>query len=148
MWHKFYVCRFRNKKHKTPNGYEFIKFGVTRHMNVEDRFNPSIDDGYSKNYEDWEIKCMFSQVYYSKEDAEKEEEFWLKEAFPYKSKYKVWVEKILGIDDPHYYSNSTGITELRLLPINEANQLYRYLHEQKRASKLQNDQQDMQVARL
>jgi hypothetical protein len=90
-------------------------------MNVEDRFNPQVDDGYSKNYKDWSIKVLFSLPCRSKEDAEYLEKLYLEKRFPYKSKYKVWVEDLFGLEDRNYYYDNTGVTELRLLTVEEKN---------------------------
>lgn len=132
MGHKFYICQFDNKKYPTPSGWVFVKFGITHHMDVLKRFDSSIDDGYSKNYSDWNISCKFSILCKSKDHALEMEEFFLQKKYPYKSKYKVWVEKYLGMEDHNQYDNNTGISELRLLPIREAKQLYKRCNQRKK----------------
>lgn len=132
MRHKFYVCEFVNKKFTTPPGKVFVKFGVTHHMDVMNRFNSDINDGYTKNYNDWNIVCKFSIICPTRQHAEQIERYWLECKYPYKSKYKVWVEQVLGIQDKYYYNNSTGITELRLLDKSEAKNVYMMLHRLKK----------------
>lgn len=130
MSYKFYVCEFRNKKYPIPDDRVLVKFGITRHMDVLKRFDPSVNDGYEKNYSDWDIVCKFSQLCLTKEEAEQKETYWLNEKYPKGSKYKVWVESLFGL--PHtYYSNNTGVSELRLLTKKEASWLYWHLHRQK-----------------
>ena len=121
VWYKFYLVLFKNKKHKTPDGKVLVKFGITHHMKVEHRFDPSINDGYTKNYEDWDIKILFSIACKTKQDAEYLENYFLKKKFPYNSDYKVWVEDLFGMEDRNYYYDNTGVTELRLLSEKEKN---------------------------
>lgn len=130
-WYKFYICEFINNKYEVPPGFVLVKFGITHHMDVMDRFNPEVDDGYSKNYSDWTIKIKYSEVHQTKKSAEKQEKFWLLEIFPYNSKYKVWVEDLFQLDNKNFYYDNTGITELRLLPINTAKQIYQRLNRRK-----------------
>ena len=131
-WYKFYVMEFTNKLRPTPAGNVFIKAGITHHMDVMKRFDPSVDDGYQKNYDDWKIVCKFSQVFQSKEEAESFEKLFLEEVFPYDyNKNKVWVEDVLGFDRYHY-KNVSGISEIRMIPIQQAKQLYRELNESKK----------------
>lgn len=119
-WYKFYVVKFTNKKYKTPHGKVFFKFGITHYMKVEHRFDPNIVDGYEKNYEDWDIKVMFSIVCKSLAEAQALESHWLETVYPKSGPNKVWVEKVLGLGDQNYYYNNSGITELRLLDIDES----------------------------
>ena len=133
--HKFYVGEFVNKVHKMPDPDKvFIKFGITHHWDVMDRFNPLVDDGYSKNYKDWVITCKFSHPYLSKEDAEQQENHWLNKQFPRNSQYKVWVENYLKIKNNTYYKDNTGITELRLLSLKQAKWVYYKLHSEKKVA--------------
>lgn len=130
--YKFYCCEFTNKVHQMPESDKvFIKFGVTHHTDVMDRFNPTIQDGYAKNYNDWNIVCKFSMQLPDKEAALALEKFWLEEQFPYKSRYKVWVEQYLGLEDNQYYTDNTGITELRLVSAKQAKWVYYKLHQYK-----------------
>lgn len=115
--HKFYFCTFTNKMFKVPENKVFCKFGITHQSDVLRRFDPTIDDGYvkSERYLDWDIKADFSMVFDTKELAEAEEQRWLTEVFPNPGPTKVWVEKVLQCPTMDYYSEATGITELRLL---------------------------------
>lgn len=119
--YKFYFLTMRNKKFQTPENKVFCKFGVTHQSDVLRRFDPSVDDGYTKSqkYLDWDIKCDFSMFYNTREEAEAEEQRWLKDVFPNPGPTKVWVEKILGCPTMDYYSEATGISELRLLTLKQ-----------------------------
>ena len=131
--YKFYVCEFTNKKYAMPDPNKvFVKFGITHHMDVMDRFNSDVDDGYAKVYTDWNIVCKFSIVCRTKEEAEIHERYWLKEKFPNPGPTKVWVESYLGVDNNDKYRDNTGITELRLLTQKQAKWVYWYLHSSKR----------------
>ena len=112
---KFYIDDFINLVFKKPaDGKALVKFGKTRHSDALDRFNENVDDGYEKNYRDWDIKCAFSWVLDpAKVDAM--ERFFLEQLFPNPGPTKVWIEKYLGCADQNHYSNCSGITELRLL---------------------------------
>lgn len=109
----------------------FVKFGITHHMDVMDRFNPDVNDGYTKNYHDWDIVCKFSQVFRTKAEAEQMERHWLTNVFPNPGPTKVWVEKYLGAEHNNQYYDNTGITELRLLTQKQAKWVYYTLHQQK-----------------
>ena len=62
-WYKLYVVEMVNKKYLGPNdGKKLIKFGITHHMDIMKRFNPEVDDGYERNYDDWIILPKYSQV--------------------------------------------------------------------------------------
>lgn len=115
--YKFYFCTFENTKFHVPENYVFCKFGITHQLDVLRRFDPSINDGYVKSdkYLDWNIKADFSILFDTKEEAAAEEKRWLTEIFPNPGPTKVWVEKILQCPTMDYYSEATGITELRLL---------------------------------
>lgn len=117
MGYKFYFCTFRNNKFKVPEGKVFCKFGITHNSNVLSRFNPNVNDGYKKSekYLDWNIKADFSMWFDSRELAEIEEQRWLTEVFPNPGPTKVWVENVLDCPTKDYYSEASGITELRLL---------------------------------
>ena len=129
--YKFYICEFKNIRYPAPAGWVLIKFGITHHNDVLKRFDPSVDDGYLKRYDDWFITCKFSLSCDTKQEAERIEMFFINVKYPYESKYKVWVERYLGLDDLHYYSDNSGISELRLLPISEAKQLYHACNQRK-----------------
>jgi hypothetical protein len=107
----------RNKKFQTPENKVFCKFGITHRDDVLMRFDPDIDDGYvkSKKYLDWDIKVDFSMWFDTKEEAYSTEQHWLTEVFPSTGHTKVWVEKVLGCPTMDYYTEATGITELRLV---------------------------------
>ena len=80
-------------------------------------FDIDIDNGYvkSKKYLDWDINADFSMHIDTREEAEAEEQRWLTEVFPITGPTKVWVENVLGCPTMDYYTEATGITELRLL---------------------------------
>jgi len=108
---------FKNKVYQKPkDGKLMIKFGITHHKDALKRYDSSVDDGYSKNYEDWDIKTVYSQNFFG-EDAwtcgEELERHCLFDKFPPED-FKVWVEDYLKIKDKRKYDNS-GITEIRLL---------------------------------
>jgi len=137
--YKFYVCEFTNIKYPNPDPNKiFIKFGITHHMEVLNRFTSGIDDGYEKNYHDWLIRCKFSTVCKDKDHAERLERHWLEQVFPNPGPTKVWVEKYLGTEDNNKYSNNTGISELRLLTIKQAKWVYYNLHRMKETRSLDN----------
>jgi hypothetical protein len=117
MGYKFYFCTFRNTKFLVPEEKVFVKFGITHNIDVLSRFNPDKDDGYSKSkkYLDWDIKADFSIWFDTKEEAEAEEQRWLTEVFPNPGPTKVWVEKVLDCPTMDYYTECSGITELRLV---------------------------------
>lgn len=117
MGYKFYFCTFRNKKFTVPEGKVLCKFGITHNNDVLARFNPNINDGYNKSekYLDWDIKADFSMWMENKDVAEAEEQRWLTDVFPNPGPTKVWVEKVLGCPSMDYYTECSGITELRLL---------------------------------
>jgi hypothetical protein len=101
-------------------------------MDVMKRFDPTVDDGYQKNYEDWNITCKYSQVFQSKELAEKFEKFFLTEIYPYDyNQNKVWVEDVLNLDR-NYYSHVSGISEIRMIPEKEAKRLYHLMNSAKK----------------
>lgn len=127
--YKLYVVQMQNTKHVKPNdGKIIIKFGVTHHMDVMDRFNPNINDGYQKNYEDWKIWPRYSQVYKTREEAEQVEQYLLHERFPPQT-HKVWIEQYLGCSNINEYYNNTGVTEIRLLTSNEISGIIEELRE-------------------
>ena len=43
----------------------------------------------------------------------------------------MWVEDVLGFEKNHY-DNVSGITEIRMIPIQQAKQLYRELNQSKK----------------
>lgn len=114
---KFYFARFTNQKFTMPEGKIFCKFGITHNNDVLARFDPNVNDGYNKSlkYLDWDIKVDFSMWMENREAAEAEEQRWLTEVFPNPGPTKVWVEKVLDCPTMDYYTEATGITELRLL---------------------------------
>jgi len=130
--YKFYICEFKNKRFPMKDGDVFVKFGITHHWDVMDRFNPAVDDGYDKNYHDWEITCKFSWALPSKADAERMERYWLEEKFPKSGKNKVWVENYFGLQDNNYYYDNTGVTELRLVTEKQAKWIYYTAHQMKK----------------
>jgi len=131
--YKFYVCEFTNNRYPNPNPNNvFVKFGITHHMDVMDRFNPMVDDGYAKNYKDWDIVCKFSIVCKTKAEAESLEKHWLTNVFPNPGPTKVWVERYLNTEDNTQYSDNTGVTELRLLTQKQSKWVYYTLHQMKK----------------
>lgn len=131
--YKFYVCEFTNKKYPMPDPNKvFVKFGITHHSDVMDRFNPNVDDGYAKNYQDWDIVCRFSVACKTKQQAEQLEQYWLTKVFPNPGPTKVWVENYLKTEDNNQYADNTGITELRLLTVKQSKWVYFTLHQQKK----------------
>lgn len=134
--YKFYACEFVNKKYDMPDPNKvFVKFGLTHHMDVMDRFNPMVDDGYPKVYNDWDITCKFSLPCKTKAEAELLEQKWLKEVFPNPGPTKVWVERYLNVEGNDYYKDNTGITELRLLTVKQSKWVYYTLHQEKQKLK-------------
>ena len=134
-WHKFYICQFNNRIYDLINwpNHVLVKFGKTRHMDVMDRFNPDIDDGYPKIYTDWKIIPKFSLVCEDEAAASRIEDYYLNIKYPYNNKrYKVWVEKELGLTDMNYYRDNSGVSELRMLHRNEATELYQKLNARKK----------------
>lgn len=115
--YKFYFLTLRNKVFPLDGTKVFCKFGITHQSDVLRRFDPSVDDGYHKSekYLEWDIKCDFSMFFDTKEEALAVEQRWLTEVFPNPGPTKVWVEKVLDCPDNQYYSEASGITELRLL---------------------------------
>jgi hypothetical protein len=115
--YKFYFLTLRNKVFPLDGNKVFCKFGITHQSDVLRRFDPSVDDGYHKSekYLEWDIKCDFSMFFDTKEEALAVEQRWLTEVFPNPGPTKVWVEKVLDCPDNQYYSEASGITELRLL---------------------------------
>lgn len=120
---KFYIALFKNKEYQKPDDKKMmIKFGITHHSNALKRFDESVDDGYVKNYKDWDIKILYSQNFVGDNAwtrGEELEKYCLFEKFPPET-HKVWVEDYLKIDDKRKYDNS-GITEFRLLTYDELN---------------------------
>lgn len=132
MSYKFYVCEFRNRLYPTPEGFTFLKFGITHHTDVMKRFDPRVNDGYEKHYEDWDIRCKFSVSLPTQRWAEYVESQWLNKIYPLSSPAKVWIEKILDVPVKTKYSNNSGITEMRMVPLHIASKIYTLLHEHKR----------------
>lgn len=125
---KFYVCEFVNKIYPMPDPNKvFVKFGITHHQDVMARFDPRVDDGYPKIYDDWDITCKFS-VSVPKMTAMHIENEWLTKHFPNPGPNKVWVERYLNVDNPLKYKYNSGISELRLLTIKQAKWVYYTLH--------------------
>lgn len=125
--HKLYIVEMENTKHVKPNdGRRIIKFGTTHHMDIMNRFNPDVDDGYEKNYQDWKIRPCYSQVYNTKEEAQEVERRLLHEKFPPQT-HKVWIEQYLGCTTSNEYYNNTGVTEIRLLTQSEISSIIKEL---------------------
>jgi len=125
---------FTNKFHPTPAGHAFIKPGITHHMDVMKRFDPSVDDGYAKNYDDWNIVCKFSRVFKTLAEAKAYENYFLTELYPYDyNKTKVWIESVLNLEDKNLYDTMSGRSEIRMVPITEAKKLYQTLNSEKKA---------------
>ena len=130
---KSYICEFRNKKFMMPDNRTFLKFGITRHSNVEDRFDCLVDDGYNKSdYADWDITVKFSMWHPTMQDAEHWKMHWLNQKFPYDGPNKVWVEKILGCPTEDYYRQDSGISELRLVTLKQVGWIMYKAYQQKR----------------
>ena len=133
-WYKFYLMEFTNKLYPTPPGHVFIKPGITHHMDAMKRFDPLVDDGYAKNYEDWNIVCKFSQVFKSLAEAKAYENYFLTELYPYDyNKTKVWIERVLHMEDANRYDTMSGRSEIRMIPVAEAKKLYQTLNSEKKA---------------
>lgn len=126
-WVKFYVQEWENTAYPKPNdGKHMIKFGITHHMDVSKRNDASVDDGYKKDYSDWNIRTLFSRKYDTKALGERFEQMMLHEAYPAKT-HKVWVENyLIGCENRKY--DNTGITELRLLDMSERKELLNFLY--------------------
>ncbi len=126
-WYKFYIVEMLNKKYLGPyDGRKLIKFGITHHMDIMKRFDPNVNDGYEKNYDDWIILPKYSQVYHTKEEAEIVEKRILNEVFPANT-HKVWVEDYLQCESRDEYYSNTGITEIRLLTNKEIRDIIKTL---------------------
>ena len=110
QWYKFYLSEWTNKYYPTPKGHVFIKAGITHHIDdAYKRFDPSVDEQYEK--------------------------YFLTELYPYDYNLnKVWVEDALMLERYHY-SHVSGISEVRMIPISEAKQLYQKLHHEKHSQK-------------
>lgn len=141
--YKFYFCTLRNKKFEIKsneltlfkdNPKVFVKFGKTHHLNVLDRFNPNVNDGYKKSekYLDWEIVCDFSWKFPNHDEADGQEQYWLNDVFPNPGHNKVWVEKELQCPTNDYYTEATGITELRLVTEKQRKWILRTLYERRK----------------
>ena len=111
MAHKFYVAEFIPTKYemRDPNDV-LVKFGITKNMDVLERFNPY----YDKRYKDFIIKVKFSKAVPNMKIAEDMERHWLEERFPNPGPNKVWIEDYLNCEKNNEYDD-TGITEIRLL---------------------------------
>ena len=124
--------QFKNKVYEKPKDRKLmIKFGITHHSDAMHRFDPKYDDGYVKDYSDWDIKCLYSQNFFGEHArifAEELERYCLHEKFPPET-FKVWVEDYLNIDNKRKYDNS-GITEIRLLTFEEVKQTIESLKSQ------------------
>tara|TARA_R110000868_G_scaffold9000_10_gene45654 strand:+ start:11118 stop:11579 length:462 start_codon:yes stop_codon:yes gene_type:complete len=119
QWYKLYIVKLKNTKYIKPHdAREMYKIGITHHMDVKKRFDPKVDDGYPKIYDDWVITPCYSQVYKTKQEAEAVEAHILHQRFP-PSTHKVWIEQYLGCADQNEYYTNTGITEIRLLTKSE-----------------------------
>jgi len=130
--YKLYCIRMLNTVFPMPDdNHVFVKVGITHHQNILDRFNPKVNDGYEKNYQDWKISPDFSVRFNDIEKAKKYEHYLLYDLLP-PNKYKVWVEDYLGIPDKNYYKNNTGITEMRLLTKQHAKSLIWNLYESRK----------------
>ena len=105
----------------------FVKFGYTHHNDVMKRFDPSVDDGYKKDYSDFKITPLFSRYIENKDLALDWEKYWLEERFPRSGMHKVWVENYLGLEDDHKYDD-TGVTELRLFTKSEVKGIVREMY--------------------
>ena len=109
--HKFYVIEIVPKKYKMQDYNDvLVKFGITKNMNVLERFNPY----YDERYKDFHYKVKFSRAHSNKNKAEAEERYWLEQRYPNPGPNKVWVESYLNVEHKQKY-NDTGITEIRLL---------------------------------
>ena len=64
--HKFYVIEIVPKKYKMRDYNDvLVKFGITKNMNVLERFNPY----YDERYKDFHYKVKFSRVHSNKNKA-------------------------------------------------------------------------------
>lgn len=109
---KLYIDDFVNDMYPMPDNRGFIKIGVTHHYDAAKRFDASVNDGYEKNYEDWDIRVLYSIV---SDVAAEMERYILDVIFPNPGPTKVWVERHLNCEDNTRYNNCSGITELRLV---------------------------------
>lgn len=126
-WYKFYIVEMLNRKYGSPSdGKKLVKFGITHHMDIMKRFDPAVNDGYKKNYDDWIILPKYSQVYHTREEAESVEKYILNNVFPANT-HKVWVEDYLQCESRNEYYSNTGITEIRLLTHKEIRDIIKTL---------------------
>ena len=116
---KFYARDFKNIKYENNTGKVWMKFGITHHDDAEKRFDESVDDGYEKNYDDWDGETQFSWNNLTDKQADILEKHMLQQVFPNPGPTKVWVEEVLGCTDKNEYDNCSGITELRLLTVKQ-----------------------------
>lgn len=115
-----------------PPGKTFLKWGITHHFNVKDRFDPSRSHGYEKSsYSDWDITVKFSMWHPSVEDAAHWEKYWLNHVFPNPGPNKVWVEKVLDCPTDTHYTKDSGISELRLVSLKQVGWVMHKAYEQK-----------------
>ena len=114
--HALYIVTLTNKKYQKPNdGLILVKFGTTHHIDdIMKRFDPAVDDGYVKKYDDWIITPGYDQEYQNYDKAHKVEQYILHKIFPPKT-HKRWMEDYLKCESRNEYYDNTGITEFRLL---------------------------------
>ena len=119
--HKFYCVELipiRYQLIENIIGNVLFKFGITKHMKVEKRFDPKFNEVYN----DFIFKVKFSRRFNNKQLAEQEESYWLNERFPNPGPNKVWLEKYLQCENKQRY-NDSGITEVRLIDKETAKQV-------------------------
>ena len=140
--YKFYFATFKNKKFELIESYRYCKwgdekflckFGITHNNDAAKRFDPSVNDSYQKSekYLDWDISIDFSRSFDTKEEAEAYERYWLEEEYPKTGYTKVWVEKALGCPTMDYYTEATGVSELRLLTKRQRRRTLKIMYEER-----------------
>lgn len=106
---KFYMCEFKHKQ----SGRMLHKFGITRHMDVMDRFSTKESERFSRSvhqYDDFAIRVLASYVCEDGTQARAIERDFLN-MYP---KAGLVVESALG-ESFGRYDDMSGVTELRKL---------------------------------
>ena len=106
---KFYMCEFKHKQ----TGRKLHKFGITRHMDVMNRFSVVESERFNRSvhqYDDFHIRVLASYVCIDGNQASAIERSFL-DMYP---KNGLVVETALG-ESFGRYDNMSGVTELRKL---------------------------------
>jgi len=140
MAYKFYFDLFENKKFVLADKFRWdkhgeerflVKPGITHNRDALDRYNVNAYDGYTKSqkYLDWDISCKFSMWFSTKDQAREYEKYWLEKEWPNPGYTKVWIEKALNCPTDDYYTEATGVSELRLISERQLKRALRMMYE-------------------